>query len=321
MITVASETMATTQLLPTEDFAALPLLPPHVFTAPLKKPLQLGDDWVEPAQRDYSSADHAIWDELYARQMDILPGRAASAFLAGTQKLALGRGGVPEFARLSYELGGLTGWSVVPVPMLIPDHVFFWHLANRRFPAGNFIRTRESFDYIEEPDVFHDVFGHVPLLADPVYADYMQAYGRAGWKAMRYNRLKSLGALYWYTVEFGLIMEGDNLRAYGAGILSGPAEAVFALEAQSPNRIFLNVDRVMRTGYVIDDLQPTYFVIESLDDLYRQTVDRDFDRLYGSLGQGFTYANTAVIDIDDVLHRGSQEYFLRGGRASGAAAV
>ena len=303
---------------PETDFSALPAMGKDVFTAPLQRPAHLGEDWLEPAQRDYTGQDHAIWDELYARQMDVLPGRAASAFLAGTQKLALGRGGVPEFARLSSELGALTGWSVVPVPMLIPDHVFFWHLANRRFPAGNFIRTRETFDYIQEPDVFHDVFGHVPMLADPVYADYMQAYGRAGWKAMRYNRLKSLGALYWYTVEFGLIMEGGDLRAYGAGILSGPTEAVFALEAQSPNRIFLNVDRVMRTDYVIDDLQPTYFVIESLSNLYHQTVDRDFDRLYRSLGAGFTYANTAVIDIDNVLHRGSQEYFLRGGRASGA---
>jgi len=210
---------------------------------------------------------------------------------------------------------------VVPVPMLIPDHVFFWHLANRRFPAGNFIRSRECFDYIQEPDVFHDVFGHVPMLADPTYADYMQEYGRAGWKAMRYNRLKALGALYWYTVEFGLIQEADGLRAYGAGILSGPAEAVYCLEAESPNRIMLNVDRVMRTDYVIDDLQPTYFVIESFEELYHDTVDRDFDRLYRSLGAGFTYANTAVIDVDDVLHRGTQEYFLRGGRGSGAKPV
>ena len=159
------------------------------------------------------------------------------------------------------------------------------------------------------------------MLTDPVYADYMQEYGRAGWKAMRYNRLKALGALYWYTAEFGLIMEGENLRAYGAGILSGPTEAVFALEAKSPNRIYLNVDRVMRTDYVIDDLQPTYFVIESLRDLYHQTVDRDFDRLYRSLNPGFTYANTAVIDVDNVLHRGTQEYFLRGGRASGAEPI
>ncbi len=303
------------------DFHALPDLPADVFTAPLKKPAHLGGDWLEPKQAEYTSEDHAIWNDLFARQMDILPGRACSTFLAGLQKLNLARGGVPEFAQLSEELEKLTGWSVVPVPMLIPDHVFFWHLANRRFPAGNFIRTRETFDYIQEPDVFHDVFGHVPMLADPIYADYMQEYGRAGWKAMRYNRLKALGALYWYTVEFGLILEGQDVRAYGAGILSGPAEAQFAVEAQSPNRIMLNVDRVMRTDYVISDLQPSYFVIESFEDLYHQTVDRDFDRLYRSLPPAFTYANSAVIDVDDVLHRGSQEYLLRGGRGSGALPV
>lgn len=303
------------------DFARLPGPDEAIFTAPLKRPAHVGDDWLEPAQTRYGADQDAIWDDLFARQMEILPGRAASAFLAGLDRLDLGRGGVPEFARLSAELGALTGWSVVPVPMLIPDHVFFWHLANRRFPAGNFIRTRETFDYIQEPDVFHDVFGHVPLLADPTYADYMQEYGRAGWKAMRYNKLKALGALYWYTVEFGLILEDQGVRAYGAGILSGPSEAVYAVEAQSPNRIMLNVDRVMRTDYVIDDLQPTYFVIESFADLYHQTVDRDFDRLYRSLGPSFTYANTAVIDVDDVLHRGTQEYALRGGRGSGARPV
>jgi len=237
------------------------------------------------------------------------------------QKLHLDRSGVPDFARVSDQLGALTGWSVVPVPMLIPDHVFFWHLANRRFPAGNFIRTRETFDYIQEPDVFHDVFGHVPLLTDPMFADYMQEYGKAGWKAMRYNRLKALGSLYWYTVEFGLIKEAAGLRIYGSGILSGPREAIFALEARSPNRIMLNVDRVMRTDYVIDDLQPTYFVIESFADLYHQTVERDFDRLYRNLSPGFTYANAAVIDVDDVLHRGTQEYHLRGGRGSNADPV
>lgn len=318
---VATETMAT--LASSEsDFAVLPQMPADVFTAPLRRPAHVGEDWLEPAQTSYTSEDHAIWNELFARQMQVLPGRAASAFLNGLDKLDLGRGGVPEFGKLSEELGALTGWSVVPVPMLIPDHVFFWHLANRRFPAGNFIRTRATFDYIQEPDVFHDVFGHVPMLADTVYADYMQEYGRAGWKAMRYNRLKALGALYWYTVEFGLILEnGKDLRAYGAGILSGPSEAVYAVEAQSPNRIMLNVDRVMRTDYVISDLQPTYFVIESFEDLFHQTVDRDFDRLYRSLAPAFTYANSAVIDVDDVLHRGTQEYLLRGGRGSGAAPV
>lgn len=307
---------------PQQDFSILPELPADVFTAPLRKPAHVGDDWLEPEQTNYTSEDHAIWDDLFNRQMEVLPGRAATAFLKGLEKLDLGRGGVPEFGKLSEQLGALTGWSVVPVPMLIPDHVFFWHLANRRFPAGNFIRTRETFDYIQEPDVFHDVFGHVPMLADPVFADYMQEYGRAGWKAMRYNHLKALGALYWYTVEFGLILEGGkDLRAYGAGILSGPTEAVFAVEGESPNRIMLNVDRVMRTDYVISDLQPTYFVIESFEDLYRQTVERDFDRLYRSLPPAFTYANTAVIDVDNVLHRGTQEYYLRGGRGSGARPV
>jgi phenylalanine-4-hydroxylase len=306
---------------PASDFSALPEVGADVFTAPLARPAHVGEDWLEPHQRDYTSDDDAIWNDLFARQMDILPGRACGAFMAGLQKLHLNRGGVPEFAKLSEELGALTGWSVVPVPMLIPDHVFFWHLANRRFPAGNFIRSRESFDYIQEPDVFHDVFGHVPMLTDPVFADYMHEYGKAGWKAMRYNRLKALGALYWYTVEFGLIREGDELRIYGAGILSGPREAVFALEGRSPNRIMLNVDRVMRTDYVIDDLQPTYFVIESFEDLYHQTVERDFDRLYRGLGSGFTYANSAVIDVDDVLHRGTQEYHLRGGRGSNAAPI
>ena len=307
---------------PEHDFTRLPEMPEGVFTAPLQKPEHVGDDWLEPKQTEYDSEDDAIWDDLFKRQMEVLPGRAATAFMEGTEKLDLGRGGVPEFGVLSEELDKLTGWSVVPVPMLIPDHVFFWHLANRRFPAGNFIRTRETFDYIQEPDVFHDVFGHVPMLTDPVYADYMQEYGKAGWKAMRYNRLKALGSLYWYTVEFGLIEEkpGD-IRAYGAGILSGPTEVVYSVEAESPNRIMLNVDRVMRTDYVISDLQPTYFVIPSFEDLFRQTVERDFDKLYNSLGPGFTYANTAVIDVDYVVNRGTLEYTLRGGRGSGAKPV
>ena len=304
------------------DFTALPELDSNVFTAPLAKPEHVGEDWLEPAQTVYSSDDDSVWNDLFARQMEVLPGRAASAFMAGLERLDLARGGVPEFARLSEELDALTGWSVVPVPMLIPDHVFFWHLANRRFPAGNFIRTRETFDYIQEPDVFHDVFGHVPMLTDPVFADYMQEYGRAGWKAMRYNRLKALGTLYWYTDECGLIEDASaDIRAYGAGILSGPTEAVFAVEAQSPNRIMLAVDRVMRTDYVISDLQPTYFVIESFEDLYRQTVERDFDRLYRNLAPGFTYSNSAIIDVDYIVSRGTQEYHLRGGRGSGADPV
>ncbi|MEL7782148.1 phenylalanine 4-monooxygenase [Citromicrobium bathyomarinum] len=303
------------------EFAEIPTMPEDVFTAPLKRPAHVGEDWLEPKQTEYDSEDDAIWNDLFARQMEILPGRAASAFMEGLDRLDLGTGGVPDFGDLSEALDKLTGWSVVPVPMLIPDHIFFWHLANRRFPAGNFIRTRETFDYIQEPDVFHDVFGHVPMLTNPVFADYMQEYGRAGFRAMEHNRLKALGALYWYTVEFGLIKEEAGLRAYGAGILSGPTEAVFSVEAKSPNRIMLNVDRVMRTDYVISDLQPTYFVIESFEDLYRKTVERDFERLYKSLSPSFTYANSAVIDVDNVVNVGTQEYLLRGGRGSGARPV
>jgi len=209
----------------------------------------------------------------------------------------------------------------VPVPMLIPDHVFFYHLANRRFPAGNFIRSRAQFDYISEPDVFHDVFGHVPMLTDPVYADYMQEYGRAGWKALAHNRLKALSALYWYTVEFGLICEADGIKAYGAGILSGPSEAKFAVQGQSPNRIHLEVDRVMRTDYVISDMQPTYFVIDSFEELFRKTVERNFDDLYRGLNPGFTYSNQAVLGGDRVYHLGTQEYAGRGGQGSGARPV
>ncbi|MGA0027276.1 MAG: phenylalanine 4-monooxygenase, partial [Steroidobacteraceae bacterium] len=206
----------------TPDYTRIPPLPDSVFVAPLRKPDGLGADWLEGAQRRYTAEEHRIWDELYERQMKLVAGRACGEFLHGLDRLDLHRGGVPDFDQLSEELRGLTGWTVVPVPMLIPDHVFYYHLANRRFPAGNFIRTREQLAYIQEPDVFHDVFGHVPLLTDPVFADYMEAYGRAGWKALKYNRLKALSALYWYTVEFGLIIEAGQLRIYGAGILSGP---------------------------------------------------------------------------------------------------
>ena len=305
----------------TTKFETIPDLPQGTFTAPLAKPAHVGDDWLEPRQRRYTREDDRIWDDLFARQMDVLPGRACSAFLDGLKRLDLGRGGVPDFGEMSEELSAITGWQVVPVPMLIPDHVFFYHLANRRFPAGNFIRTRETFDYIQEPDVFHDVFGHVPLLTDPVFADYIAAYGRAGWKAMQHNRLKALSALYWYTVEFGLIREQGEMRAYGAGILSGPTEAVFAVGAKSPNRIHLDVDRVMRTDYVISDLQPTYFAIDSFDELFAMTVDRNFDDIYEAIDPGFTYANMAVLADDKVYQRGTQEYALRGGAASHAPPV
>jgi phenylalanine-4-hydroxylase len=303
------------------DYSRIPEMPASVFVAPLKKPSGLGDDWLEPAQRKYGPEEHRIWDELYQRQIGLMPGHACREFMRGLERLDLGRGGVPDFSEMSEELRSLTGWTVVPVPMLIPDHVFYYHLANRRFPAGNFIRSRAQFDYIQEPDVFHDVFGHVPLLTDPIFASYMEAYGRAGWKALKYNRLKALSALYWYTVEFGLILEDEKLRIYGAGILSGPTETVFSIEGRSPNRIHLNVDRVMRTDYTISDLQATYFVIESFRELFHLTEQRGFEPIYESLAPAFQYAKTAALDTDHIYHRGTQEYELRGGRGSGAKPV
>lgn len=303
------------------DTSRIPDLPAEVFVAPLRKPAHVGPDWLEPRQRVYAADEHALWDELYARQRGVLDGRACDAFLEGLARLDLGRGGVPDFGALSEELHAITGWSVVPVPSLIPDHVFFYHLANRRFPAGDFIRSRDAVGYIEEPDVFHDVFGHVPLLTDPTFASYMEAYGRAGWKALKYNRLKALGALYWYTVEFGLVLQPDGLRIYGAGIVSSAEETVFALEAASPNRIHLSVDRAMRTDYEISDLQQSYFVIESFDELFHATEERVFDPIYQSLKPSFQYASSAVLETDHVYHAGTQEYALRGGRESGARPV
>ena len=296
------------------DYSRIPPLPSEVFVAPLRKPAGLGEDWLEPAQRDYSAAEHRIWDDLFARQMALLPGRACRGFLQGFERLDLGRGGIPELGALNEKLRALTGWTVVPVPMLIPDQVFFYHLANRRFPAGNFIRTREQFDYIQEPDVFHDVFGHVPLLADPVFAEYLAAYGRAGWKALRYNRLKALSALYWYTVEFGLIQTDEGLRIYGAGIVSSKTESIFALEDPSPNRIGFELQRLMKTDYRIDDFQQTYFVIDSYEQLFDATVKTDFAPIYDKMQGNFELKPEDIEASDTVLHRGSQAYAEAGGR-------
>ena len=187
------------------DYSKLPELSSSVFAAKLKKPSYLGDDWLEKNQKRYTIEEHAYWDKLYKRQMDILPNRACDQFFEGLKLLDFDHGGVPDFNKTNEILNSLTGWSIVAVPELVPDHVFFYHLANKRFPACNFIRSEEEEDYIELPDVFHDVFGHVPMLTDHSFARYMEEYGKAGWKALEYNRLKALSSLYWYTVEFGLI--------------------------------------------------------------------------------------------------------------------
>ena len=213
----------------------------------------------------------------------LLPGRAADAFLRGIDVLKLSRPGIPDYRELNAQLMAATGWQIVAVPGLVPDAVFFVHLANRRFPAGNFIRTPEQSDYQQEPDVFHDVFGHVPMLADPVFADYMVAYGKGGLRSLGFGALDHLARLYWYTVEFGLIKQPNGLRIYGAGIVSSYAESIFAPEDPRPNRIAFDLLRVMRTHYRIDDFQQNYFVISSIDELLTVTVETDFAPLYARL--------------------------------------
>jgi phenylalanine-4-hydroxylase len=270
------------------------------------------DDCTVPQNwAEYTADEHRVWDMLFQRQVDLLPGRAAPEFLAGLDMLRLDRPGIPDFAILSEKLMAATGWQVVAVPGLVPDAVFFEHLANRRFVAGRFIRSRDQLDYLQEPDVFHDVFGHVPLLADPVFADYMQAYGKGGLRSIRYGALHKLARLYWYTVEFGLIATRDGLRLYGAGIASSASESRFALDDPSPNRIGFDLQRVMRTEYRIDDYQQTYFVIESFDDLLRQTLETDFAPLYESLAQQPDLRADAILPTDRLLTRGTQSHSQR----------
>jgi phenylalanine-4-hydroxylase len=213
----------------------------------------------------YTPADHDTWRTLSRRQREVLKGRIADAFLDGLDALGIGETGIPDFRVMNRRLSAATGWEVVAVPGLVPDLVFFKLLADRKFPAGYWIRKPEQLDYIEEPDVFHDVFGHVPLIMQPVYADYLAAYGRAGLQAAGHGALQRLARLYWYTVEFGLAATPRGLRIVGAGIASSPAESVFSLESASPNRVAFDLPRVMRTRYRIDDFQETYFVLDGVD--------------------------------------------------------
>ncbi|MGH6909543.1 MAG: phenylalanine 4-monooxygenase [Phenylobacterium sp.] len=273
-------------------------------------------DWtIEQGWSAYTPSEHQVWITLYERQAALLHGRACDPFLKGLEALDLHRAGIPDFARINEELNRLTGWSVVAVPGLVPDEVFFDHLANRRFPAGQFIRKPDQLDYLQEPDIFHDVFGHVPMLTDPVFADYMQAYGRGGQRAMELGQLHNLARLYWYTVEFGLLATPQGLRIYGAGIVSSHAESIFALDDPSPNRLGFDLERVMRTPYRIDDFQQAYFVVPSLQALLDATL-QDFAPIYRRLAQAQDVAIEAVLPSDKVFTAGTQAYAL--GRAAAA---
>lgn len=275
----------------------------------LERPEGVGEDWVIPQEWErYTPEEHATWDRLFERQAKMLPGRAAREFMDGLDVLRLSRPGIPDFRELNARLMDATGWRVLAVPGLVPDDIFFDHLANRRFVAGRFIRKPDQLDYLQEPDIFHDVFGHVPLLSNPVFADYMQAYGKGGQRAAGAGAIEKLARLYWYTVEFGLIRAPEGMRIYGAGIVSSYGESVFALDDTSPNRLAFDVRRVMRTKYRIDDYQQNYFVIDSFEDLLRETLETDFGPLYAELEGAPDIEIEAILPSDHVYTRGSQAY-------------
>jgi phenylalanine-4-hydroxylase len=272
----------------------------------LSPPPEAAADWtISQAWSDYSVDEHALWDRLFARQSAMLPGRVVPAFIEGLDVLRLSRPGIPDFSELSDRLMKATGWQVVAVPGLVPEEVFFEHLANRRFVAGRFIRKPEQIDYLEEPDVFHDVFGHVPLLAHKVFADYMQTYGEGGLRAMRHGAIDKLARLYWYTVEFGLIRDGADLKIYGSGIVSSYGESVYALDDPAPNRLGFDLKRVLRTRYAIDHYQGNYFVIDSFDDLLRQTTETDFVPLYEEIAALPDIEIGTILPGDRVYTRGT----------------
>lgn len=236
---------------------------------------------VEQEWEAYTPEQHALWRRLYQRQAKLIPGRACDVFIDSLERLNIADG-IPHFERSSTLLFKATGWRLVAVPGLVPDHTFFEHLANRRFPVTVWLREPEEFDYIVEPDVFHDFFGHVPLLFNPIFADHLQEYGKGGLKAMKVDGLAMLARLYWYTIEFGLIQSPQGLRVYGAGILSSGGEIAHCLTSPSPLRIPFELERVMRTLYKIDSYQETYFVIRDFQQLFTDTAP-DFLPLYQKL--------------------------------------
>jgi phenylalanine-4-hydroxylase len=244
------------------------------------------DYTVPQAVSDYTVEQQARWLRLVERQLALIPSRACKEFLDAINGLtALDmRRGIPDFAEVNVALKAATNWTLVGVPGLLPDDVFFTHLANRRFPVTVWLREESEFDYIVEPDLFHDFFGHVPMLFTPIYADHLQAYGEGALKAKRLGGLDWLARLYWYTIEFGLIRENNSVKAYGAGILSSPKELIYALESSAPQRVPFDVMQSMRTPVLIDDVQSIYFILESFQQLRDDTAP-DFTPYYEILKQ------------------------------------
>lgn len=227
----------------------------------------------------YTPEMHDRWRRLHARQSALVERYACGSFREGLARLDCAAA-IPRFEDANAILSPATGWKLVPVPGFIPDDVFFDHLAHRRFPVTRWIREEHELDYLVEPDVFHDFFGHVPMLLDPAIADFLELYGKAGARAMTMNALPMLARIYWYTIEFGLVREGEALKVFGAGIISSHSETVYSIDDETVLRLPFDPVRVMRTGYMIDEFQKTYFVLESLTQLINDLVGLEFAPLY-----------------------------------------
>lgn len=276
--------------------AIAPAAPTHSIVHLRGDYARAGDDYtLSQDYGAYTAEDQAIWRTLVDRQLALLPQYGAAEFLEGVRLVGATRDAIPTLDAASASLKRLTGWQLVGVPGLVPETDFFAHLADRRFPITVWMRRLDELDYLVEPDFFHDFFGHVPLLAHPVFANYVQAYGALGARAKTPGALKMLARLYWYTVEFGLIATRRGLRAFGAGILSSSGETVFALRAKEPNRVAFDLQRVVRTEYLIDAYQQTYFVLEDFEQLFDSVLGADFDALFAEWADVPPYAANVVL--------------------------
>lgn len=270
----------------------------------------MNNDWtIDQRWSDYTADEHKVWTTLFRRQTELLPGRACDTFIEGMKALPLSEHQIPDFRLINKTLLTLTGWQVVAVPGLVPDEVFFTHLSNRRFPAGQFIRRASQLDYLEEPDIFHDVFGHLPMLLNPIMADFIQAYGLGGLRAQKLGVLKPLARVYWYTVEFGLVQQSEGLRIYGAGIASSFSESRFCLEDVSPNYLRFDLERVMRTEYRIDDFQESYFVLPDINSLL-ELSRIDFAPFYQRIEGQPAIAPGTVVSAGELIRKGTGAYHL-----------
>jgi phenylalanine-4-hydroxylase len=261
----------------------------------------------DPAQ--YSADDHAMWKFLTDRQKPLLKNRACKEYLKALEDLNIvtSSGGIPDMRRVSDILEKTTGWKLVTVPGLIPGGVFLEHLSRRQFATTWWIRGKDQVDYLKEPDIFHDLFGHVPLLSNPVFADYMHQFGLGAVKARGLKATRLITRLYWFTVEFGLINTPEGLRIYGSGIVSSARESAYALESSAPHRLKFNLIRMMRTNYRYDNLQRTYFVIDSFEELFEKTRP-DFTDYYSQVKAMPELGEFDLLDTDTVLTRGDGQF-------------